>query len=293
MNNSTILLTGATGFLGSKILEKLLNNNYKVIIFKRSKSNTFRIDHFIKSIKSYDVDIESHDKAFKEQHIDYVIHTACMYDQSPNHFQELTKSNLGFGLEILDSCLKYKVKGFLNSDTFLQKNLNAYTLSKKQFVEWLKFKSDEIQVVNMKIELMYGPKDDSNKFIPWVISQLNRNVKKISLTTGVQKRDFIYVEDVVTAYITILNKLNELPRFSEFEVGLGQSINVKEFLELLKRVYISKYGDTNTKFAYGEVAYRTDENMEVKVNNKSLINLGWKPKINLLQGLEKVLEEKI
>lgn len=292
MNKPTILLTGATGFLGSKLLESLLSFNYKVIILKRSKSDLWRIKHLIQDVKSYDVDIDFQEKAFTEQKIDCVIHTACNYGRNTSLIKEVIDSNLNFGLKILNSCIKYNVKSFLNSDTLLEKNLNTYTLSKKQFVEWLKIKTDKIQVINVRIELMYGSKDDVHKFVPWIISQLNQNVKKIELTSGIQKRDFIYVDDVVSAYITILNKLEDLHKYNEFDVGTGKLVSVRKFLELLKDLYISNYGETKTKFAFGELPYRKKEIMTVKVNNQPLIDLGWSPNVDLQQGIRNILEEK-
>ena len=181
MSKPTILLTGATGFLGSKILESLLNQNYPVVILKRSTSNLWRIKHLIKFAKSYNIDAISLDRAFIDQKINSVIHTACQYDRNGKIIQQIAASNLMFGLEILDTCLKFKTNTFFNIDTVLQKNLNAYTLSKNQFVEWLKLKSTQIQIVNLKIDMMYGPKDDTNKLIPWVISELKKKCARYKI----------------------------------------------------------------------------------------------------------------
>ena len=291
MNQPTILLTGGTGFLGSKLLETLVSQDYPVVLLKRSTSKLWRIDHLIKHIKSYDIDKIPLDKAFKEQKIDIVIHTACEYGRSGKLIQQIVESNILFGLKVLDACLKYNIKTFFNTDTLLPNNLNSYTLSKKQFVEWLKIKSNKIQVVNLKIDLMYGIKDDSTKFIPWVISQLKQNVPKIKLTTVEQKRDFIYVEDVVSALMTILKKTSTLQRYNEFDVGTGQLIEVKTFLEYLKKIYKSNFGAIKTKLAFGEIPYRQQEIMTVEVDNKPLIDLGWSPKMDVQQGLKEILKE--
>ena len=64
---SLILLTGATGFLGSKILEALNNENYSIIVLKRSSSSLWRINHLIGNIQSYDLDKNTLDSIFKNK----------------------------------------------------------------------------------------------------------------------------------------------------------------------------------------------------------------------------------
>ncbi len=229
----TILLTGGTGFLGSHLLNALLEKDYSVVLLKRSTSNTWRIKHLLSNVQSYDVDLVSMDEIFRSNQIDAVIHTACHYGRNGDSISSIVESNLMFGLKVLDACITGNVKTFINTDSLLPKNLNTYSLSKKQFSEWLEQLSDQIQVINLKLEHMYGPKDDSTKFISWIMSQLKENVAEIRLTKGEQLRDFIHIEDIVSAYILILDKAPVLRSFNEFEVGTGSLISVKDFLERL------------------------------------------------------------
>ena len=291
MTKETILLTGATGFLGSHLLEALIQQNYPVVVLKRSTSNIWRIANLSGEYKCYDVDIQPIEQAFKDQHIDCVIHTACHYGRNGDSISQIVESNLMFGLRILDACLKYRTCTFLNTDTLLQKHLNYYTLSKKQFVEWLVQQVDNIQIVNLKLEHMYGPKDDTTKLVPWVVSQLHRNLDEIKLTKGEQQRDFIYIDDVVSAYLRILENVSFLKKFNEFDVGTGRLITVRNFLEQLKEIYQSNFGSIDTKLAFGAIPYRNSEMMTVEVNNQGLVNLGWLPKTNLKEGLEKILKD--
>lgn len=290
MSKITILLTGATGFLGSHLLEALLKKDYPVVILKRSTSNLWRIAHLAGQYKSYDVDTQPIEQAYEEQRIDCVIHTACHYGRNGDPIGQIVESNLMFGLRILDACLKFNTDTFFNTDTLLQKHLNVYTLSKKQLVEWLEQQVDKIQVVNLKLEHMYGPKDDTTKFVPWVISQLQQNVTEIKLTKGEQERDFIYIDDVVSAYLTLLEKAPGLARFNEFDVGTGQLVTVKSFLEQLKESYQANFGETATKLAFGALPYRNGEMMTVEVNNQKLLGLGWKARTSNEIGLKKILD---
>lgn len=289
--NKTILLTGATGFLGSHLLVALIASGYKVVILKRSTSSMSRINSLLSEVYSYDTDKCSLEKIFEEQCIDVVIHTACNYGRKDESLLEMVESNLMFGLRLLEFSVKYNVVSFVNVDTILGKNLNAYTLSKKQLVEWLFKMSSKIQVVNLKLEHMYGVKDDDTKFIYWVLKQLRNNEEEIKLTTGVQLRDFIYVDDVVSAFITILNKLEELNSFNEYEVGIGKSISVRNFIEKLKMTYEKKYGVSSTVLNFGAIPYRDGEVMEIIVNNKSLLDLGWSASTSLEKGLEMIIQD--
>jgi len=293
MSQSTVLLTGANGFLGSHLLEALLKQGYKVVVLKRSTSNLWRIKHLENQYKSYDVDVQPIELAFEEQRIDSVIHTACHYGRNNDPIHDVVESNLMYGLRILSACLKFNTDTFFNTDTLLKKNLNTYTLSKKQFVEWLKQSSSQLQIVNLKLEHMYGPKDDSTKFVPWIISQLNSKVDEIKLTAGEQDRDFIYIDDVVAAYMLALKKSSQLERFNEFDVGTGNLISVKSFLEKLKEQYELMSGKTNTQLAFGALPYREGEMMSVEVDNQGLVDLGWVPKTNLENGLKNILKSDV
>ncbi|PWQ95803.1 NAD-dependent epimerase/dehydratase family protein [Leucothrix pacifica] len=287
----TILLTGATGFLGSHLLEALLEKGHKVVVLKRSTSNTWRIEKLLPSTVSYDVDKQPLEMVFEEQRINSVIHTACVYGRKGESMHQVVESNLLFGLRVFDACIKYNTDTFFNTDTLLQKHLNIYALSKKQFVEWLEQQCGNVQVINLKIEHMYGPRDDTNKFIPWVLSQLRENVTEIKLTQGEQRRDFIHIDDVVSAYLITLEKSSRLPTFCEFDVGTGKLVTVRSFLEQLKKIYEIEINPVETKLSFGSIPYREGEMMTVAVNNQTLLNLGWSPKALLHTGLKSIVRE--
>lgn len=291
MNKPTILLTGANGFLGSHLLNALINKGYHVVVLKRSKSNLFRIQHLTGRYISYDVDLQPLELAFEDQRIDCVIHTACNYGRNGESILQVAESNYMFGIRVLDACLNFKTDSFFNTDTLLQKHFNVYSLSKEQFVEWLAQYSNKIQVFNFKLDHIYGPKDDINKFVPWVISQLRQNVKEIKLTKGYQKRDFIYIDDVVSAYMMVLEKAPSLARFNQFDVGTGQLVNVKGFLQQLKYAYEMNFGVTSTKLAFGSLPYREGEMMTVKIDNQNLIDLGWSANIDFKEGIRRTLKD--
>ena len=288
----TILLSGATGFLGSYLLKRFVKEGFDVIALKRSTSNTYRIEEQFSNITYYNIDKTELNEIFKKHTIDIVINTVTDYGRAKKTISSILETNLMFSLKLLENAIEHNVKTFINTDTLLEKDINAYALSKNQLVQWMQFLSDKINMINIKIEHMYGPLDDDNKFIYWVISQLKQNVEQINLTSGVQKRDFIYIDDIVDAYVTVINNLEQFASFEEFELGSGEAVDVKEFLELVYNQVKQKQALT-TILNFGAIEYREKENMCMEADISKLHSLGWIPKIILKDGIKNIINGEI
>ncbi|CEN53967.1 NAD-dependent epimerase/dehydratase family protein [Capnocytophaga canis] len=294
----TILLTGATGFLGSHLLKALVKRNYKVIALKRSTSNMWRLAGYESMFISYDIDKQPLRQVFEENKIDVIIHTACVYGRKGEGMQEIIKTNLLFGVELLNLGGSYGVD-FFNTGSFFTTGvlsydyLSYYTLSKKQFEDWLKIESNKMKVVNLKLQHMFGEQDDESKFTSWIVSQIKSERGEIKLTKGEQKRDFIHIDDVVSAYMVCLEKLNQFKGFTSVDVGTGKLTTIRNFVEQVKRSYEQKIGKViQTSLNFGVVPYRQGEIMEVEVDNSKLLTLGWIPKVSLKEGVKRIINEK-
>jgi len=286
-----LLITGATGFLGSQLLKELVETNYEIVILKRSFSDTTRINKIIDRLIIYDIDKCNLGDIFNCHKINIVLHLATTYGRNGEQISEIVTNNLLFSLQLLELSIKHKVSAFINADTLQNKNVSNYTLSKKQFVEWgvVATKSDSINFTNLRIEHLFGPGDDDNKFIYWVINQLISNAKEINLTSGHQKRDFIYIEDAVSAIITILSSPLKFG-FSEFDIGTGLGTTVKDFVLLLKQNIQNKI-NIDTKLNFGAIQVRENEPIEIIANNLKIKSLGWNPVYDVKSGIEKMINQ--
>ncbi|WP_457622325.1 NAD-dependent epimerase/dehydratase family protein [Persephonella sp.] len=284
----TILITGATGFLGSHLTEKLLNDGFKIIILKRSFSNTWRIKHILDRLTSYDIDKTPLDEIFKENQVDAIIHTATLYGRKKETISQIAEANFLFPLKILELTIKNNVRYFINTDTSLPKYLNYYSLSKSQFKEWLKFLSKDLTAVNIKLEHFYGEKDDLTKFITWLIDQFLKNTDEIKLTAGEQKRDFIYIEDVKEFYSILIKSLDKFDKgFYEYELGSGHAVKIKELVLKIKELT----GNTKTYLNFGAIPYRENEIMLSQADiSKIKKDFSWEPKYSLEEGLKKTID---
>ena len=293
----TVLLSGATGFLGSHLLVALLKKSYNVIILKRTTSDISRINHLMTEITSYDIDMISLDDVFKKDLIDIVIHTATTYDRIEQNAYDIVKTNVLFSVDLLKTSLHHNVKVFINTDTFFNVEqgpinyMQAYTLSKKHFLDWAKYFSKfNIIVRNMKIHHLYGANDNSDKFIPNLKNNLVSNTKDIKLTKGEQLRDFVYIDDVVSAYIYVINNIDAEISYIEYVVCTGVKTSVKAFCEELYIQLNYKYG-IKSNMCFGSKPTDPNEIMDIDNDAASLIALGWTPKTMIKQGINKMIHE--
>lgn len=276
-----ILLTGATGFIGSKLLEALIVDGYNVIILLRATSNTKRIHHLAGKYVAYVIkegsDID--ENIFIDNKVDTILHTATEYGREGRLLSSVLTGNVIMPVRLIEIGLKNGLKRFINTDTFFCKPtvtptyLKDYIASKKILREFLLDFSASIQVDNMRLEHVFGEHDSADKFVTTIINDCLNNKKKILLTEANQKRDFIYSSDVVNAFITVLKEAKEKIGFVEYEVGTGHSISVKEFVQ--KIAAISK---SDSELIFGAISTRKDEIPDSRACTKNLNALGWYPK---------------
>jgi len=281
-----VLITGANGFLGSRIVKLLIKKNYKIFATKRKTSNLIRLSSYLKKIIFIEVD--NLDKFFDQEQFNLVIHCATNYGTKDKKLSHVILANITLPLKLLELCEKHRVKTFINTDTILPKNISAYTLSKFQFYEKMRKFSKKIICINIKIEYFYGPGDNTNKFVIANILNLINEKKFIYLTEGEQKRNFIYIDDVISAFDKIILWSNKRKNgLYNFEVGTKELISIKNFMKLLKKLSNNK----KTVLKFGSIPYRKGELMTSNVNIKNLLKLGWNPKNSLVKGLKKTIQQ--
>ncbi|GAB1530059.1 MULTISPECIES: NAD-dependent epimerase/dehydratase family protein [Brevibacillus] len=289
-----ILVTGATGFLGSQLVKALRLDGHTVIILKRSTSDCSRIQDILPDLITYDADRGQWEAPFFEQgRIDAIIHTATCYGRNNESITTMVDANVTFPLKLLDMAMRFGTPVFLNTDTFssapirLSKHLQPYNLTKRQFREWGKCLADTspLQFINVRLEHVYGPYDNANKFVTSVIKSCLENQPELRLTEGKQARDFIYVEDVVAAFRVLLAHAAHLPAgFTEYQVGTGTATSIREFVELVHQMTQS-----STVLRFGSIAYTVREIMHSQADTQSLQALGWNHRVKLEDGLRKVM----
>lgn len=284
-----VLLTGATGYLGSRLAQALLDDGHEVVALKRKASSLRRLDSILPKITMLDVDGIDLSVPFKDYgKIDAVIHAATSYGRNGESAGQIVNANLHFPLRLMEAAIAANVPVFLNADTTLDKFLNAYSLSKRQFAEWGQHfsRQKKIRFINLRLEHFYGAGDDDTKFTAHVIKSCLLNVPELKLTLGEQKRDFIHIDDVVAAYLLLLEKQDSLTDwFAEVDVGSGEAVTIRQFVET-----VHKLAESTTQLNFGALPYREGEIMFSQADTAALRELGWRCRETLEQGLKRVIE---
>lgn len=277
----TILLTWGTGFLGSHIIEDL-RKKYDIVLLKRSHSDTSKIRDFLPEIEYYNIDEVDLESIFQKRRIDMILHTATHYGRTYKYLSDIIESNLFFPMELIDLGIKYGTEAFMNTDTFWDEHielpigLKYYALTKKDFLKYARIAIREtasMKFINLKIEHLYGPRDDKQKFLPYILSSLLEKKPSIQLTKGEQKRDFIYVKDAVYAYEIILRNIESTNiLIDDYDIGTGETHTIREIVEKAHTVLSSQ-----TELLFGALEYRKGETLKTKADTSKLIWIGWKP----------------
>jgi len=286
-----ILITGATGFLGSALAFALANSEHKLFLLTRPQSNLSRINNpsLLEQVRCCNSDKEIK-LLVHEIQPEIVIHNACSYGRLGEDAIELVNVNIKLGLLIIQALIKNdKPSTFINTGTILKDDVSFYAISKNQFSQWGEVSARKslgiLRFINLRLQHMYGPGDSISKFTTYVLHSCHQNITTLELSPGKQKRDFIYIDDVVSAFLILISKKDELDLFVNIDVGSGVSPTIQKFVRVVHKLTKSK-----TQLIFGALEYRDNEPMLCRANTKVMQSFGWKPQYDLEAGLLKMIE---
>ena len=297
-----LLLTGATGFIGSYLLELLIETDYNIIILKRKTSDLFRIKDFMNKVVSYDVETTDIQSVFQEHEIEGVIHLATHYVKShaSDDIENMIDSNVKFPSLLVECANRFDTKFFINTGTFFEYStlrnplneesqqlpFNLYASTKSSFDAILKYYAhhSKLNILTLKLAAPFGF-NDNFKLIPFLIDGL-LNDKEIILEKGEQEWDFIYVRDIVNAYMKAIDLCLTSPRsfYEEILIGSGKSISIKNIISILKNI-------SNKDIIHLKKDYSTKQIFLSSIDNSKARNLlQWNPQYSIENALKETYD---
>jgi len=211
---------------------------------------------------------------------DVVINTIAIYGREGEKLDSLVDANISYPSMLLSVAVEHEVKTFIHTGTSLSDQVSLYALTKNSFVKVAKMHDNRVtQFIDIALEHFYGPGDDGHKFATWVLEKCISN-DGLQLSSGVQQRDFIFIDDVLSAYETILLNRSNIGHIETISVGSGSVISVRHLVET-----IHKYTKSKSTLEFGVVPMRESELMYSCADIQKLSELGWNINYTLKQGL--------
>lgn len=283
-----ILITGGNGYLGSRVVKELVKNGHTAVLLILD-GTSIEMFNDLSNIEIYSTSSIDIEKALRTN-IDCVLHLATLYGRKGEHPKKVLEANLMFPLEVLENAVQNNVKYFFNMDTAIDRLVNEYSVSKKQFRDWGMYYSSQsrIRFINIKSEHFYGPFDNEIKFIANMLKQLKENKPYIETTLGEQERAFIYIDDLLEAINCIINYETKQTKleFVEYEAGPNENIKIKDALNIMKKLTNSK-----SEIKFGAIPYRKNEEMKSECDNSKLKEIGWKQNtLTFEEGIRKIIQ---
>ena len=276
-----ILVSGGTGFLGSKVVNCLLNNGHEITVLHRE-------NYKIVKQKKRNLHYLKYKEIYSENNLndyDAIFYCATKYSYKKGKIIELLDANLTLPLKLLKIAYRNRIKYFINIDTIIDKNVNEYSTSKSSLRYWIQKFDGSINIVNIRIDHFFGPGDKSSKFINNIIISLLNNKKSIGFTKGDQERSFIFIDDVVNAISLIFKNLNDQNSYQEYYIAGKKSYSIKYIVERIK--YLTN--NNTTQLLWGKLPYRENETFKTKCNLSEINSIGWDQETDLDSGLNKTI----
>lgn len=310
IRKSKILVIGAAGFIGSHIIDQLLEEDVsEIIVYDNFVRGT--IDNLEEALKDKRVRIfeiggdilhlDILNRAVSQ--VDYVIHLAALWLlQCYDYPRAAFEVNIRGTFNVLEACQVNKIKRLVYSssasvygDAVEIPMTENHPFNNRTFYGATKIAGEQmcrafyeryrLPYVGLRYMNVYGPRQDYKgayiTVIMKILDRLDAGLSPIIYGDGSQSYDFIYVGDAARANIAAL-KADTVDEF--YNVGVGKKTSIKEICELLLKITGS-----DKKIEY-KAEGKTFVTNRVGSTEKAKKELGFRAKVELQEGIEKLIE---
>lgn len=298
---NSILITGASGFIGSHLARNLAANGFPVVGTCTSPPRAYRLRDLPPNFTLAITDVcnpASLEHLFASHRFDTVFHLAAhgVHAGIGSATQAAAVNALG-SMHVAQAALRHGVNRFIYCGSGLEYepleipvdetaslcSPNLYGASKAAgwlLLDYLR-RAEGLALTTIRPFTVFGPDERESKLIPYVIQRALRR-EPLQLTAGTQLRDYVYVDDVVEALI--LAATSDQTTGHVFNIGTGPrgARTVRTIVETT----LDLIGAPRSLCRFGEARRnRPDPPCLVADPSRAMIQLGWRPRVSLDEGL--------
>lgn len=298
----SVLVTGGEGFIGSHLTRSLVRAGCHVTILDSPKAIQWRtkdLDTHVQRIEEdvANIDIDALSLKIKNAHI--IFHLAASgVNPSSDDSSSIVRTNVLGTHNMLQLSMKLKSERFvycgscfeyepgnLLSEDMIPMPISEYGASKS--AAWLLVQAfgrqKNLKTTSIRPFTAYGPFEAQYRLIPYTITRALDN-SSIDATLGEQTRDFIFIDDLIQAFLVAGTNPNAIGE--TFNACSGVAISVKELISL-----VVKLTDSSISPNFGAIPYRKTEMWTLSGDpSKAKKILGWNTSTSLKNGLEKTIQ---
>ena len=294
------LVTGGCGFIGSNLVEELLNQGNEVVVLDNLHTGS------LENLKGFNIELikgNSGEISNLSLDVDGIFHlgmpsSSPMYKENPS----LVGKTINEFINIMEFARKNKIKVIYASSSSIYNGLKPphkenmeikvtdyYTETRLCIERMAKlyYKLHGVKSIGLRLFSVYGPKEKAKGKYANLVSQflwaLQKKESPIIYGDGSQTRDFIYVKDVVDAFILAMSSKIKCDIFN---IGTGKSISLNQLVGMLNKIL-----KTNTKPKYIKNPIKNYVQHTQADPKKAEKILGFKAKYNLEEGIKKIISE--
>lgn len=295
------VVTGGGGFIGANLVRRLIRENYEIHLIWKKTTKPWRLLDVKSQIKLHEIELTDREKllSFMEFIMPTAIFHLAAHGSYPNQtdIDEMIKVNVVGTLNLLFASQDVPYKAFVYTGSSSEYGFKTKPIKETDFLDPISFyagtkgsgtllcnvfaREYKKPVIILRPFSIYGPYEEPSRFIPTIINSLIKN-RPIKITSGLKRRDFTYIDDVLDIYLSVVQKGNKLSG-EIFNMGAGKEYSNDEVVEALFRITGKKV--PIEKGVYPTRMWDTSHWVADVSKIKELLDI--KPKYSLEKGLLK------
>lgn len=292
-----VLITGGSGFIGANLVRKLIRKNFDLHLILRPRSSTWRINSILSQLTVHTTPLfkkRELTRLMKSLSPQYIFHLAAYgnYSWQPK-LNLMTQTNIIDLENLLEASCDVNYKSFINTGSSTEYGFKNKPISESENIDPESFygatkasgtilcqtfaRRFNKPIITFRLFSVYGPYEEGARFIPTIIRSAI-NGREIYITKELIRRDFIHVDDVVSAYLKAMDKglTGEV-----FNIGTGKQYSNQEVLSFIRQI--------NNSIRVSSKPYperHWDSSSCVANISKSKLHLNWSSGYDIKEGLK-------